>query len=299
MAETTYFYTTADFPESKVCVNNLVAEIRKSTILTALSTINTSGTSVDIVFKAALSTADKTTLDGDISGPAGGLIAAHSSIPVSRPQNVVVQEEAPENPTGGHYGAESIDFDAPGNATTTKDVTLPISVALICADLDAKKKNDGDEVGFDIAPETIVGTLDVDATASATVITMPQSVMDMFTAGTLYIGQSLTLDDGTSKDDCGLIKSIDQDNKTITVVDGTTNAFLAATPTYIKITTSMSPSVISNGWVEINTGDNKIYSFGDSKIGGSYIPSGKVIRIRYRNNTATQARVSVILEYLY
>ena len=117
----------------------------------------------------------------------------------------------------------------------------------------------------------------------------------MFNAGTLWLGQHLILDDGTAKDDCGIVTAIDDANNQLTVSVGTTNAF--AIGDVIKITTSMSPALLGDGWIELVDGD-KVYSFGEAKIGGSFIQVGKTIRIRY-TNTGAQVRVPVVLEYLY
>jgi hypothetical protein len=215
------------------------------------------------------------------------------------PKSVVeIQEESVEATTSGTYGTEVIAFDAPANTQTDFDVTLPIPISLLEAKLDAKGVNDGDCIGFDVAPETTVGVLDAAVAAAATVITVPQSVVDLFDAGTLWLGQHLILDGGGNKDDCGVVTAYDVGAKTLTVKVGTTNAF--AVGHAIKITTSMSPAVLNSGWVEVSSGDSKVYVFGESKIGGSFIQAGKVIRIRYKNSHATQqARVRVNLEYLY
>lgn len=82
MPLTTYTYSmTNDFPGGKILPSNLVTEIAASSIVTALDHIDTNGDVVSIVFKGALSQADKTTLDGDTTAPAGGLIAAHNHTP--------------------------------------------------------------------------------------------------------------------------------------------------------------------------------------------------------------------------
>lgn len=80
MAETTYTYSIADdFPDDTVNTSQLVVEIQASAIVTALEQVDTSGDSVDIIFKDALSSGDKTILDNDEASPAGGLIAAHDN----------------------------------------------------------------------------------------------------------------------------------------------------------------------------------------------------------------------------
>jgi hypothetical protein len=93
MAETTYPYTLAsDFPNGQINAEKLENEIYASAITRALSRIdvNTQAGTVDIVFLDALSAGDKTTLDGDISGPAGGLIAAHDNSPTPDHQEVTL-----------------------------------------------------------------------------------------------------------------------------------------------------------------------------------------------------------------
>lgn len=103
MAETTYTYTVAtDFPGGAMNTGKLTEEIRASSIVTALERID-GGASAKIVFKDSLSTGDKTTLDGDTTGPAGGLIAAHdntpypSSEPAKTPDNVLYVTQQPQD----------------------------------------------------------------------------------------------------------------------------------------------------------------------------------------------------------
>jgi len=74
-----------DFPEGAVNATKLHDEITASAIATALEGIKVGGGGdsdrLDIVFESELSSGDKTTLDGDVSNPAGGLIAAHDNSP--------------------------------------------------------------------------------------------------------------------------------------------------------------------------------------------------------------------------
>ena len=81
MAETTYTYSiSADMPGGAVSTSNLDAEIRTSSIVTALERIDVTGDVLDIIFKDSLSAGDKTILDGDTTSPAGGLLADHDSV---------------------------------------------------------------------------------------------------------------------------------------------------------------------------------------------------------------------------
>jgi hypothetical protein len=90
MPETTYTYNIQnDFPSSKVNPGKLDSEIRSSDITIALNGITIHQETVDIIFREALSTYDKTILDGDTLHPAGGLIAAHDNSP-SLPDDIPV-----------------------------------------------------------------------------------------------------------------------------------------------------------------------------------------------------------------
>ena len=82
MAETTYTYSIAnDMPGGKVNPARLTDEIKASAITIALVGVSTNGDVLDIIFKAPISTEEITILDGDQTGPAGGLLAAHDNSP--------------------------------------------------------------------------------------------------------------------------------------------------------------------------------------------------------------------------
>jgi hypothetical protein len=87
---TKYTYSIAtDFPGAATNTTNLQTEIQASSIITALDRIDTTGDVIDIWFKDALSTADKTTLDNDATGPSGGLIATHDNSATVQPAETV------------------------------------------------------------------------------------------------------------------------------------------------------------------------------------------------------------------
>jgi hypothetical protein len=83
MADTTYTYSISqDIVAGAEDSGRLAQEIEDSSIATALLRIDTSGDVLDVVFADALSAPDKTTLDGNTSDPAGGIIGATSGIPL-------------------------------------------------------------------------------------------------------------------------------------------------------------------------------------------------------------------------
>lgn len=113
MPEQSYDYSlSADFPGGAIDCANLVDEIAASSIVTALNRIDSTGDSVSIVFASALSAGDKTTLDGDTTGPAGGLIAAHdneeSNLPMAHTEDATLQTSDIRYHTNKGSGSETI-----------------------------------------------------------------------------------------------------------------------------------------------------------------------------------------------
>lgn len=120
MAETAYIYSIqGDMPSGKVNTTKLAREVVKSSISTQLARIDTDEDVLLIVFADALSVQDKTTLDGDTTAPAGGLLADHDhtkglrllmgdeldyqfvSVPVANEiQFVLVEDDVPEDSFG-------------------------------------------------------------------------------------------------------------------------------------------------------------------------------------------------------
>jgi len=87
VAQSYTYQITTDFPSGGCFEDNLVIEIRASSIATALQDISRNGDVLSITFVSALSAGDKTTLDNDTSNPAGGLIAAHNPTPPTEAAN--------------------------------------------------------------------------------------------------------------------------------------------------------------------------------------------------------------------
>lgn len=202
--------------------------------------------------------------------------------------------------TDGHFGTTTVAFDAPVKVEPTYvSVPIPISVDLLSAYLQPVRLNDGDLVGVDLSPDSPVGALDQVVASAALTLPVPQPVIDLFESGVLWVGQTLSLVDGETRNDLGLVKSYDRAENTVKVSLPTADTFPEGS--VILVTTCMCPPLFSTdtvGWVEVVASDVLI-AFGVTNPGGGYIPAGKNLRVRYKNTGTSQVRVVIRFEFLY
>ena len=196
-----------------------------------------------------------------------------------------LQEEDPLHKTGGHFQVHGEQFEAPNNSVTNHDFSFPFDIAIFAATVNTSGLSDGDTIDFEIGPDTIIGAITADVTANDTVITVQQSVID-----NIAVGKYLTLDDGTNSER-GWVIDIDDVNLTVTLNAGTTNGYSAATPTTCGVTTKMANNL------EIVSSSR--YDLGQSKMGGSWVPAGTIIRISFTNGAGSQVRVRAVFELTY
>lgn len=125
MPITDYAYNVVlNFPNG-LYENNLTLEIQSSSIVTALVSMSRMDGVLTLSFADALTTGEKTTLDNDQIDPAGGLIAAHDSVP---PQETVTNAQiisATVNSDKNNYGGPSTiaAFLVRLNPTTNVNIT--------------------------------------------------------------------------------------------------------------------------------------------------------------------------------
>lgn len=209
-------------------------------------------------------------------------------------QDVEIIEEKGKK-TQGHF--QKIGLIVPASvidASTgwkVKDFAFPIPISIFAAHYKPKNMHDGDEIEFQINPDAVIGAISSDINSGVTVIPVTQTVMD-----NIQLGFFVKLDDGTNADELGMCTNIDTENNQITVETATTNSFAAATPTYVKITYKMVRG--ANGAGERLVEDD-IIDVGLSKIGGSHISAGVVLRARYNNISGTSKDFSFGLEILF
>lgn len=279
---TVYNYLISDTTNNKVALSELEEEIRNSTIVIALDFIDIKSNAISIFFKTDISSKDETTLDG--------IIAAHDAVP--RDDNfldVKVLEEDP-NPakrTNGYFGSETLSIDIPATVGEhTKAFIFPMDIAILSMEYVGIADTVDDS--FDICiGTTTVGAITADVSTSDTIINISPTVAEF-----AFNGARCELDDGTNNDLVGRISNIDKTNLTANIQVSPSNAYLAATPTYIKV----GAWVCKN--IEIDRSDAPI-QIGGSKIGGSFVSAGTPIMIHYQNNDGSAKKFRAVLEFLY
>lgn len=195
---------------------------------------------------------------------------------------VLIAEEDPLYKTGGKFVVEGLDFSltaTPG--LQTKDFSFGTNRALLSAHIDIATAWIGDTVTMVIAPDTIVGVVTVAASIGGTVIDVSPTVLEA-----MKVGYAVKIGD----DVCGECTNIDIDNEQITVQTGLVTA--AAVNTLIRISVEMARNL------RFST-DKVTKDIGDSKIGGSFIPAGTVIRAIYDNVDGVAKEFHFSLEMLY
>jgi hypothetical protein len=187
--------------------------------------------------------------------------------------SITIKEESV--PTGGYFQATSIclhNINAGPSVVTSKTVSYDIPVSGLAFSFITESNQKGDVINVIIGKDTTVGILLDDVKVGDVTFNVQQSVID-----NVFIGMYIKLSDGLNDDDCGLIVSINDINKTITVNTATTHSFSLLTPTYVK------GSIYTVK--DYHIGPAFCYDVGSSKIGGSYLPTGATITVEYTNNT--------------
>jgi hypothetical protein len=288
MAATTYTYSILnDTANAKAAGDALDEEIRQSSIVTALDGVSvavSAADNIDVTMKDALSAGDKTILDGVIAAHAGEPLAATDHVLVDNA--VAIQEGA--GPTQGRFQVRGCEMDIPASVGWHEFPALswPYPVVMFSAQGHTPAACDDDEMKFVIGPNTTVGAITADVAIGDDVINVSQTVID-----NMQHGFEFHLTDGVTTEDFGVVTSYDPVALTVTVTNTATSAWAAATPTYAQITIVMGDKLYHIG------GHN--WAIGMSKIGGSQIPAGMQVVLRYNNRDGVAKRYAYSVEYLY
>ena len=201
-------------------------------------------------------------------------------------ESVVTIKEEKTGQTGGHFSVETIPMYIDADETKIMTVSWPFPINVFALEFQTENKQHHDVADICINPETTIGTLVADVASSGTIIEVSDTVMYY-----AKVGFEITLADGINSNFMGRIISVDTVNNRLTMETATPDAFLASTPTLVKLTVHMLRSYV------FGTAGPVI--LGESKIGGSYVPANSVIQLRYENKTSESKTWLLTVEHLY
>lgn len=253
-------------------------------------------------------------------------VSSFQIVDVISSSKVEIKEESVA--TGGHFQSFTVHIDATANTTSTADVSYPFPISSLLVKFTTSSDHEGDIVNMSVGPDTIVGNITVDVSTSSAwssqnytegqIVTynskqytcILDTVSNEIPTDTTYwtkghrisvsstvithtkIGFYIKLYDGTNQDDVGRVLSKDTVNNYIYVEKNLTNSFSASTPTYIQQTIYVIK--------DYEIGLPQEHTIGESKIGGSYIPTDTIVRVYYENKHATQDKTFIgVTELLY
>lgn len=204
---------------------------------------------------------------------------------------VTIKEEA--TPTGGYFACKTVDIDIPSGTTgsiTITDSSFPIPISMLNISFSTNGVHTGDGLEVHVAPNTIIGSLtanlDSGTTGGVTGFDVSQTVVD-----NLKIGFWVDVYNGVTSHDLGRCTMVDKNNKRITTEKSAPIDYLASSPTYIRQTVKMMH--------DYTFGEPGTFTVGAYKIGGSYVPTGKIGRVKYINNSGNAKEFRFQIEYLY
>lgn len=203
---------------------------------------------------------------------------------VDRRSQKIVEIKEETTPTGGFFMCETLPISVDASATTSFTYTWPIPITVLMVGFTSAAENEGDVMSLSVAPDTTIGTLTSNIGTGVSTLDVSQTVVD-----NIKLGFHATITDGVNTNQLGRCLAINTVAKTITIETSTTNSF--NTNSLIKMTIYMMKNyTIGPAWE---------YEIGNSKIGGSYVPAGRVVKVVYENKTNVAKTLVPRLEYLY
>lgn len=200
--------------------------------------------------------------------------------PVELKNEAVIREEKVK--TGGHLQAKGFDCSIPANVGWNSfDFTFPIDINVLGAYFSDRSEIAGDKVEFQIAPDTIIGTITSDISINDSEISVSSSVLE-----NIQVGFWAKVD----SEDFGMVTDIDHANSKLTIENQATTTHTSGS--YFKFTLK------SISYLKF-TGKGNLVNIGQYRIGGSYIAKNTTLRLKYYNSVATAKEFNFILEYLY
>lgn len=190
-----------------------------------------------------------------------------------------IAEESTE--TGGSYKMEGFKLECPANQVSSKIVSWDIPVSVLATHFISQTSYEGCVVETIVSPETTIGILTANIDSGVSVLPVSATVIQYATVGCEVLVNS---------DLIGDLVSVNANDNTITVNANTTTNYTAYS--YIKI----QFRALKN--YELSAFTSKI-DLGVTTIGGSYLPSGTLIKILFNNTTGSSITFRFGFEYLY
>lgn len=193
---------------------------------------------------------------------------------VDRRKTDVVQIRQESVPTGEHYQWKTESFTALANGITNHTFSYPIPVSVIEAQFISSSENIGDSWSWTISPNTIIGAITANVNIGDVIINVSPTVVN-----NIAIGFHVNLFNGVSNVDLGEVIAVNKTARTITMHKPSTAAFLASSPTYVRMNIYfMKDAVIGHPW---------IHTYGEGKILTSYVPANTIVKVSYNNKHPT------------
>lgn len=187
----------------------------------------------------------------------------------------IIEEEIP---TGGFFRSQGFVITTPSGQTNTLDVSWKYPVGVLTSKIQTDSTDIGNMVDAIVGPNTIVGILTTDAAVGDTVLNVNSTV-----TANAHLGLEILI----NGEIVGEVISIETD--TITITEPLAKAyangsFVGGQKRIIKA---------------FNLGYLQGCDIGNSKIGATYVPTGVITRIIYRNNLQEEKALKFNVEYLY
>ena len=225
-----------------------------------------------------------------IVGPAGEPIDTEKSRIVDTREEEKITVKEMETATGTYYQTRHTKVVCAPNTTTQEVITFPTDVNIISATAILGPANEGDEMEWIVAPDTTIGVLSADTTASSSVLTLSQSAID-FIEPLFRVTLVNALDIGDFEE-VGFVTDVDEVASTVTV-SGATTKIWPASSTFVNITIAYVDNV------EIGPISSPLVVGGD-KIGSSFVPKGRQIVCNYNNKSTTDTKnIYIYFNILY
>jgi hypothetical protein len=196
----------------------------------------------------------------------------------------VVIQESTEDVTQGFFRVQHYKFACPSNCTTNYDLTFKYPISVSSVKLICEQENNGDKlenIGIVSSP---IGYITSNVDIGNTEIKVSSTVIQYMSTGT-----QLSLTDFVNTENLGEIITVYTDR--VVVSNPATRNWIAGN--YVKMEVHNIVDLYLHSCVPL-------LELGDSKIGGSVIKPGVIIRVAYTNlSLDTNKNFCFILEYTY